>query len=1090
MKLDTCGCCKLPISTPLVVANRPGLSAIVFRVGTYSSFRSSMLQHIAAAPGLLALQTRSDDDYAITLLDMWATIGDVLTFYQERIANEGFLRTARRRDSILRLARLLDYQLRPGVAANSLLAFALDKDTTLQIPRGLRVQSVPANDEKPQIFETLESIVADAGLNRVRILPAPEGFNPLTKGNTTAILAPGEAGLLVAAALSAGVQFVVFAPGSSEIEELQVSDLRTEEERVILSWTSPIQGAKWNLTSAAFAFKRKFRIFGCNAPTTYLEATETPANSGTFIWSQRTFDALGYGYAPPVGSPNVIELDTKYEGISVGSQLLIFHPTISGSGRCDLVTVTAVGQGRASFFASGGSAEKTPVQDTVTHVTVSPAPPAIADRRSAVIYEITSPRIRFWGYRYSDVLSSVNAFIPARRINAQTAEIGRAVENNAYTKGTKLSLTSIGAGRSVMLLDENQASVPAVLTDRSLVGLDVVITSTPGDSTTAQQLRVDAAFARAYLGLRSAELPNSISLSSGEQRELSVEIGSLAPRTIRLSSSPTDIDSAVTALRAGLVGSLPPTPAFSQCRVVRDGESIVVFPGVRNTPISISSTPNDPTTARELGFAVPGTIRVDALRSGTLPLIPVLSNPLRQLSVSFGPIGPRRVSIDPTATDRDQIAEFLERAIKFADPAPAFALARVFVTDNRLLVVPGTGGAPIQEYLTLSLRAESSFRFASKSAALLGNIALASHGEKVTDEVLGDGDASATFQKFELQKNPLTYISSAGPGGVATSLGISVNDVAWSEVPTLFGKDPADQVFTTRLADDGTVTVGFGDGVTGARLPSGRSNIVADYRQGSGLSGRVATRSLRTPLDLPVGLRSVTNLVAATGGADPESLEQARENAPITVRTFGRVVSLRDFEDLVRSSGEVAKALATWVWNGETRVVHLTVAAQKGLAFSASDLARIHASLDTERDPNHILFLGNYVAVPIVITATLRVKPNRVASIVAAAARSALRESLSFDQLRFGQTIDLSEAYATLQNVGGVQSVDIDRFQFRNQTAAFLAGRGATTDPVQRRLPIFAARPNPAGTPPVLPAELAVLEAPDTQINTAGGLPD
>jgi hypothetical protein len=73
------------------VFNRPGLQAIAFRAGTYSSFRLSMLQRIAGMPALSALQTRSDDDYAITLLDMWATIADILTFYQERVANEGYL---------------------------------------------------------------------------------------------------------------------------------------------------------------------------------------------------------------------------------------------------------------------------------------------------------------------------------------------------------------------------------------------------------------------------------------------------------------------------------------------------------------------------------------------------------------------------------------------------------------------------------------------------------------------------------------------------------------------------------------------------------------------------------------------------------------------------------------------------------------------------------------------------------------------------------------------------------------------------------------------------------------------------------------
>jgi hypothetical protein len=204
VKAETCGCCQLPEGPPLAADNRPGLSAIPFRAGTYGTFRLAMLRRIAGMPALSALQTRLDDDHAITVLDLWATVADVLTFYQERIANEGFLRTARLRDSILRMARLLDYQLRPGLAAGTLLAFTLDKDATLGVPVGLRVQSVPADDEKPQVYETLESVLADARLNRVRILPAPEGFNPLARGSTSALLAPGDESLSAAAALAPG----------------------------------------------------------------------------------------------------------------------------------------------------------------------------------------------------------------------------------------------------------------------------------------------------------------------------------------------------------------------------------------------------------------------------------------------------------------------------------------------------------------------------------------------------------------------------------------------------------------------------------------------------------------------------------------------------------------------------------------------------------------------------------------------------------------------------------------------------------------------------------------------------------------------
>src|SRR3954452_1480773 len=95
----TCHCCELPKpASPVVADNRPVLSAIVFRVGDFNSFRQAMLQAIAGTPELTALSTRVDEDYAITVMELWAIVADVLTFYQERIANEGFLRTARLRD--------------------------------------------------------------------------------------------------------------------------------------------------------------------------------------------------------------------------------------------------------------------------------------------------------------------------------------------------------------------------------------------------------------------------------------------------------------------------------------------------------------------------------------------------------------------------------------------------------------------------------------------------------------------------------------------------------------------------------------------------------------------------------------------------------------------------------------------------------------------------------------------------------------------------------------------------------------------------------------------------------------------------------
>ncbi|HVW61064.1 MAG TPA: hypothetical protein VHC48_13535, partial [Puia sp.] len=186
-ELCSCGCCEgLSPETPLEINNRPGLSAIAYRVGTYHEFRESLLAALSNAdlPALRGLTTRSDDDPTIALLDALAVVSDVLTFYQERIANESYLRTATERYSVLQMARLIGYELRPGVAASTYLAFTLDQSPAgpltvpgststpltpaLVLDAGIKVQSVPATGEQAQTFETVEKIEARPEWNVIR----------------------------------------------------------------------------------------------------------------------------------------------------------------------------------------------------------------------------------------------------------------------------------------------------------------------------------------------------------------------------------------------------------------------------------------------------------------------------------------------------------------------------------------------------------------------------------------------------------------------------------------------------------------------------------------------------------------------------------------------------------------------------------------------------------------------------------------------------------------------------------------------------------------------------------------------------------
>jgi predicted phage baseplate assembly protein len=182
-------CCQGDLPDPLI-DNRPDKRALDYRIGTYDTFLKRMLRslpRVEISSGqdsgfhpLAALGTRDPDDPAIAILDAWAVTIDVLTFYQERIANEGYLRTATERRSILELARAVGYELSPGAAASTYLAFTVEdlpgSPGAATIPKGTKVQSIPGQGQLPQIFETSYEIIAQAKWNSLRprtTLPQP-----------------------------------------------------------------------------------------------------------------------------------------------------------------------------------------------------------------------------------------------------------------------------------------------------------------------------------------------------------------------------------------------------------------------------------------------------------------------------------------------------------------------------------------------------------------------------------------------------------------------------------------------------------------------------------------------------------------------------------------------------------------------------------------------------------------------------------------------------------------------------------------------------------------------------------------------------
>jgi predicted phage baseplate assembly protein len=355
------------------------------------------------------------------------------------------------------------------------------------------------------------------------------------------------------------------------------------------------------------------------------------------------------------------------------------------------------------------------------------------------------------------------------------------------------------------------------------------------------------------------------------------------------------------------------------------------------------------------------------------------------------------------------------------------------------------------------------YSYVRRTVKLNANVALATQGETV-NEILGSGDANQPFQRFTLRQPPLTFVSAPTPSGGETTLEVRVNEVRWHEVPSFFDHGPDERIYITRFDDEGRTTVIFGDGTTGARLPTGPENVQAVYRKGIGLGGLVRADQLTQLMDRPYGVRGVTNPVESSGAADPEQRDDARRNAPLTVLTLGRVVSLKDFESFSRAFSGIEKALATWTWFGEKRGVLLTVAGPKGAAVSdTSDLHRnLVDALRLAGDETVPLLVKSYTPRLFSVAASLAIDPDRLPEHVIEAVTLALRAAFSFEAREFGQPVHLSEVIAVIQAVPGVVFVDVNEFH-------------RADEPVDRLPRIPAAFPRPGGET-VAAAELLTLD--------------
>lgn len=335
---------------------------------------------------------------------------------------------------------------------------------------------------------------------------------------------------------------------------------------------------------------------------------------------------------------------------------------------------------------------------------------------------------------------------------------------------------------------------------------------------------------------------------------------------------------------------------------------------------------------------------------------------------------------------------------------------------------------PSGDAVTLTLDADLTHAYAAAGLAVRGNVVAATHGETVT-QVLGSGDGRTPFRAFVLRRDPLTHVRAATPAGAAAALEVRVDGVAWRQVEGFADCGPSDRVYRLVRAEgplDGQgaqpTSVVFGDGTHGAVPPTGQENIVATYRAGIGEAGALASGQLQLLVRRPHGVREVTNPQATRDWAPPETLEEARRNAPLRVRTLDRVVSLADFADVARAYAGVGPARADEVWDGRRTTVVVSVRGVRGTDPSRGLLDDLTAAIEAIRDPRLPFVVRAGTPMSFGVRVSIAIEPTFVTDEVRSAVAAALTRDLGAGVLDFGRTVTAASVLLSVRGTPGVRT--------------------------------------------------------------------
>ena len=263
----------------------------------------------------------------------------------------------------------------------------------------------------------------------------------------------------------------------------------------------------------------------------------------------------------------------------------------------------------------------------------------------------------------------------------------------------------------------------------------------------------------------------------------------------------------------------------------------------------------------------------------------------------------------------------------------------------------------------------------------------------------------------------------------------------WHPEPDLLNSGVETRAFVVEVEDDGTPTLRFGDGEHGAAVVKGMA-FMADYRVGNGARGNVGAETLVHLISADSRIERVTNPLPASGGVEPETIEQARQQAPFTFREQQlRAVTPADYAARAASFGGVQRAAGTLRWTGSWHTMFVSVDRLSGLSIDPDFESRLRAKLEPYRMAGLDLEINPPQPVALDLVLRVRVQPGYFRSDIDLALREIFTSGVRSDGLlglfhpdnfSFAQTVYLSPWVAAAQSVDGVEAIEVVTFQRRD----------------------------------------------------------